>query len=203
MTPAEVDAADYDVDVFLSYSRSEAVEAWVKNHFYPQLKKWLDQSLPQEANVFVDYQMPVGGSWPEILKHKLARSKCMVAILSPPYFRSAWCLSEWRTMEERERSVGLGPGSRIGGLIYPVRFWDGQHFPPFASNRQRRDFVNFNRDTPAFTTTRDYDDFVREVQSMVSDLENMIQNAPPWNPGWPILEEPDRSSTLAVTQPRL
>jgi hypothetical protein len=195
--------SDYDVDVFISYSRSSAVEPWVRNHFYPQLKKWLDQSLPNEVDIFVDYQMPVGVPWPATLKHKLSRSRCLVAILSPPYFRSQWCLSEWRTMEERERRVGAGPGRPIEGLIYPIRFFDGQHFPPFASTRQRRDFANYNRDTPAFSSTRDYDDFVREVQVVATDLATIIANAPQWDASWPLLEEPHPVSLPTVAQPRL
>lgn len=194
--------SDYDIDVFISYSHSAAVEAWVKNHLYPQLKKWLDESLPEKSKVFVDYDMPVGVTWPAVLRHKLAHAKCLVAVLSPPYFRSNWCLSEWKTMEQREVVAGLGPGSSVGGLIYPIRFWDGDHFPEYALQRQRRDFINWNRDTPAFVMTRDYDDFVREVQAMANDLATIIANAPPWNAQWPVMEVPGRNAPTVV-QPRL
>lgn len=133
---------DYVYDVFVSYRRRQPVLDWVKNHFYPLLEQRLPDELPvdHKTRIFVDWdEIEIGSAWPAKLSQALKRSRCILPVWSPEYFRSDWCLAEWKTMMERERLLGLRTEQRPGGLIFPVIFADGEHFPQEARVVQSKD----------------------------------------------------------------
>jgi hypothetical protein len=127
----------YRYDVFLSYRRSWPGNAgrWVRNHFHRLLVDCLSDQLDWEPKVFFDLEAETGSHWPSMLEDALLHSKMLVGVWSPPYFRSAWCLAEWKTMLAREQIVAP---ARPAGLVYPVVFSDKDNFPPAAQNRQDR-----------------------------------------------------------------
>src|SRR5262249_8127901 len=98
-------ADDYLYDVFVSYRHKEPVLDWLRHHFYPKLQRWLPNVMPRDPEIFVDWQIEVGSAWPLTLREGLLRSRCMVAICTPEYFRSPWCLAEWRSFRARERAL--------------------------------------------------------------------------------------------------
>lgn len=64
-----------------------------------------------------------------MLAERLCASACLIAILTPEYANSAWCVAEWEAMERLE-------GRRLGArkeLIIPVVFrgeprqWENQY----------------------------------------------------------------------------
>ena len=115
----------YQFDVFVSYRRSGPGNAatWVRNYFHRMLEDCLADELGRTA-VFIDSEVETGAVWPPLLREALARSKILVAVWSPPYFHSPWCLAEWRTMEARERALG-----GTARLVYPVRSPTGTTSP--------------------------------------------------------------------------
>lgn len=121
----------YRFDVFLSYRRSGPgnAGAWVRDHFHEMLKDCLADELGS-SEVFLDLEAETGVRWPSLLRDVLARSKVLVAVWSPPYFQSPWCLAEWRTMEARERA--LAGRTR---LVYPLRYSGGDNFSEDARER--------------------------------------------------------------------
>lgn len=132
-------AEDYIYDVFVSYRHKPPVLDWIRNHFFPLLEQWLPNAMPveHETRIFIDWdEIEIGAAWPAKLRQALKQSRCVLAVWAPEYFRSEWCLAEWQTIRERERLLGLGTEQQPEGLIYPVVFFDGEHFPQEARNAQ-------------------------------------------------------------------
>jgi hypothetical protein len=190
----------YRYDVFLSYSRRDPVLPWVRDHFKPQLEQWLTQSMPQDPAIFRDEDsVETGSSWPLVLRQALLTSKITVAVLSPSYFRSSWCLAEWDSVSEREKILGYRTLENPRGLVYPVCFHDGEHFPEAVKKIQYRDLKRFNRATPAFAQTADYYQFVGEMQTVADEIAHLISVAPAWQPTFPVVLPP--SAELAAAAP--
>lgn len=188
----------YEYDIFMSYPRRSPVGPWVQKYFHPLIETWLGAAMPRKPSIFLDVQMEVGTHWPSNLKESLHRSRLMIAVWAPPYFGSRWCLAEWKTMLARHEYCNLGRGHKHG-LIYPIRFFDGDTFPPEAANTQDdHDFTRFNTFAPGFERTRRYQDFETKVQAMCLKLSNWIAAAPKWSNKWPVIEpEPGLGQKLS------
>lgn len=192
---------DYVYDLFLSYRRRPPVGDWVKNHFYPLLEKWLPLCMPYEPKIFIDLkQIETGDTWPVVLNSALKTSRCLLPVWSEDYFRSPWCLAEWESFTSREQT--LNPNGARPRLIYPVRFFGGDYFPTAAKDTQQRDLSRWNNSSPVFANTEGFVELETEVQSIVLDLRDMIQAAPPWQE-WPItnptgLAPPSQNVTVGL-----
>ncbi|HEV3457163.1 MAG TPA: toll/interleukin-1 receptor domain-containing protein [Thermoanaerobaculia bacterium] len=183
-------AAGYTWDAFLSYTSGPGmVLDWVDNHFLPSLTGWLEHELPHPPRIFVDRQaIKTGDYWRQVLLTELNRSKCMVAVWCLPYFRSPWCVAEWRTMMQRARSCQLR-----GELVYPVSFADGEYFPRAARGLQVAKLNEWNFPQPAFQNTPAYLKFQVEMQRIAREVAAMIARAPGWSADFPvILPRPSR-----------
>jgi hypothetical protein len=172
--------SDYEFDVFISYRRDGNPYKWVRNHFYPRLKDCLADHLPTDPTVFIDEEMEIGSVWPDRLEEALNRTRIMVTVFSPQYFRSRWCLAEWHSMEAREKLLGHS------GLIYPVLFSDSDNFPSFARSRSWRDLKKWNRPDPVYQQTTEWIGFVEEVENTAIDLAKRLAKVPEWRPNWPV-----------------
>jgi hypothetical protein len=106
-------------------------------------------------------------------------------------------------MMERERLLGLRTEERPDGLIFPVVFFDGEHFPQEALQVQYRDLSKWNTPHPVFRDTADYVEFDKQVQLLVNELAVMIRRAPEWQ-DWPVVT-PDApgADERVVKLPRL
>ncbi|MFF7447474.1 MULTISPECIES: TIR domain-containing protein [unclassified Streptomyces] len=190
---------DYEWDVFISYSHKGHVKDWVRNHFQRELTLSLEDVLPDDPRVFVDYDIPVGTPWPERLEDALLKARCLVAIWSPPYFRSEWCMAEWVSMRKRQAALAATNG-RAPTLIYPIRFADGDHFHPDAKNTQQcRDLSKYAHDREQFRDTPLYMDFQKEMRTVAEEIAAILDRAPEWQAGWPV----DRPPALERPQSRL
>lgn len=187
--------SDYRHDVFLSYSRAPASRRWVTDFFLPLLDERLHEELGGKPRIFLDQRdIPTGSKWPKELEEALHGARCLVAVLSKPYFDSAWCNTEWNTMEAREK----GATTR---LIYPLRFSDGDDFPQAVKERQTLDMRRFGVTSPAFPSTPLHVEFELQVQRIAEELAALIRQAPPWQPSW----QPVRGKAIEppFPQPRL
>ncbi|NOT62380.1 MAG: toll/interleukin-1 receptor domain-containing protein [Acidobacteria bacterium] len=197
--------SEYQYDVFISYRHRAPVLDWVKNHFHPLLTQRLPDALPvaHRAEVFIDYEeIETGSEWPAKLRSALKTSRCVVAVWSPEYFRSDWCLAEWQTMRERERLLDMRTENNPHGLIYPVRFFDGDHFPQEAKDTQQKDLSPWNIPHPVFRDTPDYIEFDRQIQVVANDVARIIQRAPDWA-DWPVITPPIPTAPVVKGLPRL
>lgn len=195
-------AEDYVYDVFVSYRHKPPVLDWVRNHFFPLLDMWLPNVMPVKPEIFIDLEeIEIGSAWPARLRQGLRQSRCVLAVWSPEYFRSEWCLAEWETIRERERLLGMRTQQQPEGLTYPVVFADGEHFPQEARDVQSQDLRDWNIPHPVFKETTAYVEFDKQVQSLVKGLAKTINRAPAWQ-DWPVVT-PAAKQQVIVKLPRL
>ncbi|HXU32279.1 MAG TPA: toll/interleukin-1 receptor domain-containing protein [Thermoanaerobaculia bacterium] len=192
----------YDYDVFISYSHRGSVVQWLRNHFHPTLMDCLADTMPRDPQVFVDFEQETGVHWPHNLTQALLRSRYLLAILSPPYFRSPWCLAEWHTMRERERLTGLRSASNPRGLIHAVSYADGEHFSDDARLTQWHEMNRWAIPVPVFRETREFVIFYQEMRKLAADLAKQIERAPDWQSEWPVIR-PEPEPALVASLPRL
>lgn len=172
----------YSYDAFISFSRSGAVRDWVANHFLPLLSIALNEQLAHEPALFADLSLETTNIWPIQLAEALRRSRCMVAIWSPSYFRSKWCASELLSVFEREQLVRV-PGS----LIVPVVFSGGGDFPDEAKKREAFDFRRWAIPFEQFRQTEAYIEFYKAVIALGEVVAARIKTAPVWSDQFPVL----------------
>ncbi|HEX3649800.1 MAG TPA: TIR domain-containing protein [Pseudonocardiaceae bacterium] len=183
--------AGYTFDVFVSYSRHGSVGKWLLNHFYPKLKDCLADQIAPAPTVFLDRTMRRGAAWPDEIRNALGRSKIMVAVLTPPYFVSPWCMAELSSMFAREEMLGLANPARPQGLIYPLLYSDSVNFPEEPRlHRSWWDFKELNTPEPVFQQSPQWPDFHRRVTAFATDLVELLQQVPEWQPDWPLVEPP-------------
>jgi len=177
----------YEWDIFISYPRDGQVGRWVTNHFAPVLRDCLDSVLPHAPRIFIDQAMPTGGNWSDDLKRALLRSRLLIAIWTPPYFRSEWCMAEWESMLAREAALAGGRPSR--GLVYPVVYSDGNHFAQRAKQTQyRRDLTAYTYPFASFRESAEYVGFHDAMMSIAAEIETHLETIPEWQADWPIVE---------------
>ena len=176
----------YVYDAFFSYKRDRESDAWHEK-VKAKLEFWLKQELQRlDVQIFFDTEeIQTGMRWRQKLASALKQSCCIVCIWSPLYFQSKWCLSEWTTFLERENLTN-------SELVMPATYFDGETFPPQATNRQFSSFNDFASTMPSFWTTALADTFEREkLKPFAHDLAAMIRNAPDYDDAFPVMEAPD------------
>jgi hypothetical protein len=186
----------YEYDVFVSYRRTGNVQKWTSNHLVPRLRDCLEGELDHDPRVFFDTEQEAGTPWPENLMRALQRSRLLLAIWSPPYFRSRWCLAEWKTITAREQVLGGGQESLA--LTYPIRYSDGKKFPDEACNvQQEMIFKDWNYPDPQFAQSELYLGFHSAVVTLAERIAERLDDVPPWDPDWPVVmpEPPEPGPT--------
>lgn len=186
MSPRPADeSGDYAYDVFFSYKRHDLTVGWTRN-VQEHLKLWLSQEIERPVNMFVDVDtVEIGDRWPDILREGLKRSRCMVSVWSPLYFQSSWCVSEWKSFLARERMMNLGSH----GLIAPVRFLDGEHFPAEAQEVECLDLRPYASALPAFWNSPRSLELEDKIKILAGSVAKMLKRVPPYQLNWPVVEE--------------
>lgn len=176
----------YLYDVFLSYPRSAPGNSsgWVRNHFYPLLLDCLTDQLSWVPTIFFDLTTETDTPWPAAQADALRRSKLLVAVWSPPYFRSAWCLAELASMMARERQFNVDSPGKSNSLIYPVVYSGDQNFPSYARERQARNLKQWSNPFPSYRDSMGYERFYEEMRDVATEIARMLVTVPPWQPGW-------------------
>ncbi|WP_250290440.1 toll/interleukin-1 receptor domain-containing protein [Frankia sp. CiP1_Cm_nod1] len=193
----------YRFDVFLSYRRAGTVLPWVHNHFHRMLVRCLTDELDRKPEIFIDVdQIHAGERWPDALAQAHSRSRLLVAVWTPSYFGSRWCVAEWRSMQRREALLGLSTAPDTHRLVYPIRLKDGDRFPHDAKRTQQRDMKDWNVSSTSFEQTPAYAGFERKVAEIAEELVARLDVVPDWRPDLPVLRpEPEPPHRAAV--PRL
>jgi hypothetical protein len=178
-------ADDYRYDVFFSYRRQELTLAWTRD-VSQRLKLWLTEELGgRQAEMFIDETcIEVGDKWPDAIKDALKHSRCMICVWSPSYFRSSWCVSEWKSFLKRERILKI----EAHGLIAPLKFHDGEHFPQKAQLAQWLDVAPYATTVPAFWNSPNAIELETKLKTFAVSVAKIIGRAPRFRPDWPIVE---------------
>ena len=183
----------YDYDIFISYTRGGHAGEWVRNHFQPQLKGWLDQTMDRHPAIFWDPDIQPGEQWPATLRHALAHSRIIVPVLNAPYFRSEWCLAELNTMIARA-AVLADADVTPRQLIQPVRF-AGEDFPEPIPSLQYKDMEEWAYPGLVFQQTVQWLAFVDAVRDFARSIKAVLATSPPWAPDWPVRTPPPPALT--------
>jgi hypothetical protein len=181
--------------VFFSYKRDPESDAW-HLRVRDKLAHWLKMDLNRaDVKIFLDTEdIRTGQRWHSKLETALRTSKCIVCIWSPLYFKSKWCVSEWTSFEQRGQALGLD-------LVVPARYYDGDHYPQLAQDRQSRDFSDFASTMPRFWDTDHAVEFeFTLLRPFARDLAASIRLAPQFDPNFPIVEADD---SLILTDTRI
>ena len=182
--PQPNEATDYAYDVFFSYKRHGQTAEWARN-VQKLLDLWLSEEMRRPVTMFVDVgSIEVGDRWPDMLKEGLVLSRCMVGVWSPMYFQSSWCVSEWKSFLEREKIMNMVPH----GLIAPVCFHDGEHFPPEAQQVQSLDLRPYASALPAFWKSPRSLELEDRIKTLAGSVAKILQRAPPFQRNWPIVD---------------
>lgn len=179
---------DYEYDLFISYRRTDAVMRWIKNHFHPLIRAWLSENLTRDPKIFIDWEQETGVDWPTNIRVALQKSRYLVAIWSPQYFTSEWCVAEWESMLQREKLLGMRSEQNTKGLVYSVVYSDGNSFPHHAKTTinvvmeptWRHPHVQFNQSLA-------YLDFDKKIQEIAEELSSWINTAPQYRDDWPVV----------------
>ena len=107
------DKMSYKYDVFLSYNADAGVKEWVKIHLYPCLELCMQKVWPHRVHIFSYTEQQPGVAWPTEVKTALQMSRFMVCVWAPPYFRSPWCMAEWKSMCARAQALNVGYNSSL------------------------------------------------------------------------------------------
>jgi len=159
----------YKYDVFISYKNQLGLTDWVADFFSPLFQKRLSLELNYEPSIFRDkVSIAAGDEWSPAIKKALATSRLVVAILTPQYFTSKWCVAEWQSMEKREKLSR----QTANKLLIPVKFTNGDNFPPIATKRQftpSTDFLDVNHTIVASKTNQEV-----ALESKVKELAELV-----------------------------
>lgn len=181
----------YEHEIFVSYRRTDTIGRWVKNHLIPRLSLRINEEAPRNVRIFCDFTMPSGTKWPDELKRKLRLSGLLLTVWSADYFRSEWCVAEWQSFRRREQQLGRFSPQNPQGLVYPVRYADGEFFDPEAKQTQwKRDFSQLNYPDESFRDSAKYMEFDDLVKAMAQELVHHLVNLPPCRDDFPIVEPP-------------
>ncbi|MFL6256557.1 MAG: TIR domain-containing protein [Pyrinomonadaceae bacterium] len=178
---------DYVHNVFISYNYTELMKKWVNGPFKELFEEYLGNALNDDARVGLFEREAIAGQhWPQRLRDMLLRSRVLLAICSPGYFRSGWCLSEWESFRLREEQL------KRDGLRIPLLHNDGKHYMTQHGVQwiQHVDFTKcafFIGDPNKHPKGPEFEQKVYELADMVAE---QVTKAPPFDPDWPLAEMP-------------
>lgn len=176
----------YQNDVFISYKRGRINEEWLNEIFLPLFEDLLNNALPYEPKVFIDRTgLTPGVDFTGELMQNLLRSKCLVSIWSPPYFRrSEWCIREFLFMKYRQESFKLDSFTKPKTLLWPVVFRKIEPLPVAVQNIHYVDYSAYNLVGDAFKKDPIYLNFQRKLITDIEAVVDIIENAPAYDESW-------------------
>ena len=148
-------------DVFISYAHidnqtiSEGQEGWI-SLLHRALEVRLAQLLGETPKIWRDRKLTGNDYFDEEIVNKLIQASVLVAVLSPRYVRSDWCLKEVREFikaAEQQGSLHVNNKSRIFKVIktpipltdHPVEIQGLLGYEFFHLDRETRRLLEFNR----------------------------------------------------------
>lgn len=174
---------EYKYHVFLSARSSPVVEQWVEDYLIKYLTEWLTQELGGETAQLYWYK-----NYPErTVIEALRGSCCLVAVWSPAYFRSDWCVAEWQSFRMRGEECHKGPNH----FVLPILWHDGEKFPPATQGVTAADFKNFTLTGAAFERSERFLYFQIAVQNLAREVALVVGQAPAFDPNRPVLSPKD------------
>jgi hypothetical protein len=179
----------YQYDVFVSVKWDETFAAWMREHFLPPFTTYLKNAVIVECGrplgeiFYYKEDIEPGDAWKKKLKKGIKESRCAVALCSPEYFFSDYCLLEWHSFAKRGEKVGTS-------LIVPAAIHDGKAFPDYAKDIQEARLQEYVIPGEGFPKTPRYVEYTDKLKKFAESVAKRIKAAPEFA-DWPIAE-PER-----------
>jgi hypothetical protein len=202
----ETAPTDYLYDVFLSYTHAPPFGPWARGGFLDLFEQYLRNALFRHPNIFYDAtDIKHGDAWPLRIKRALAASRCLVAVWSPDYFISEWCVRECCVMLTREQKLGYRTINNPSGLIVPVRVFATEHLPEairkLIDDTHYLDAQDYTSSVENYKATPEYGALEKELKKWVFKVADVINKAPAWENDW--LSPPFIDDALPPCEQRL
>lgn len=180
----------YNFCGFFSYKRGAGADDWYEETKC-QLEGYLQTALGETSiPMFFDQEsIPSGSYWRDHLRTGLDRSPFLIAFFSPAYFNSPWCMHELKTFRERERVLGLRPGT----LIHAVAVQGSALFEEDDLTIQAENFHEHYVTHPTFWETTRAAEYSAQLSQFATKVVMTYQNSslPPHTANFPKLEPPN------------
>jgi hypothetical protein len=173
----------YDFEIFFSYKRSAESNAW-HTGLKVALARWVSEEFGgEDIRIFFDLEdINVGSMWNAKIVKALCASTCLVAVWSPEYFRSKYCVAEWLTFDRRSKLTNRE-------LIAPASRQDGKFFPIDARALQIAKFNEYALIATKFWETPYAADFeVQLIKPFARDVAKLIRQAPDFVDSFPVVD---------------
>ena len=172
---------EYRYHLFVSYKYDELIMPWLEG-FINRLEFYLRQEVGDLSIFFDKEAIRTGAKWKKKLYESIRTSMCMIAFWSPEYFRSAYCVTEWKSFLEREKLENIN----LGGLIIPVTINDGDSFPSEAKDTQQLKVHEYTSLVNAFWNSQKALLLEEEIRKLALEITESIHNSPAFKAGWPV-----------------
>ena len=149
----------YQYDVFISYKRGWRTESWLIQHFLPLFSDCLHNCVYETCGrsadpIFLDISeisaevrsdkrldgyrgIEPGAQWQQALVQAIGHSRCLLALWSPSYFYSDWCMKEWESFHVRG-------ANGVGGVCTPITVCDCEDATTLPSTLGTFEHFRFN-----------------------------------------------------------
>lgn len=168
----------YKYDLFISYTwRVPRAQRWVRGVLFEPLCDFLEleAGIPKQR-VFLDEREVRPGEHVQPVVHRaLLSSKVMLAVLSPQYFQSGWCLTEFHTMRQRATATGAR-------VLHPIAVWDGDLYPHEARALGPQDFNQWGTLDRGMRRKR----WTDTTKALAIELGELVRQAPEHDAAWQI-----------------
>jgi hypothetical protein len=203
----------YKYDIFISYKRGLIGDEWLDTRFIPLFQDAVEDEIIVQCGrralgIFFDRArlardtrqldqtgIEPGQNWREALKDGLESSCCLLAVCSPKYFQSEWCMTEWDTFQQRNKAAKKD-------LIVPITLHDGEKFPGAGSALQYADFNDYYIVGDGFTKTEPYVQFQKLIKVLATRVAKVIASAP-GHGGWKVSAGGNVQSEPHIGAPKL
>jgi MinD-like ATPase involved in chromosome partitioning or flagellar assembly len=159
-------ARDYEYDLYVSYEQSSLLNDRLRP-FVARLEQYISEMQGQNIRIFLDYrEVQAGSVWQSEVANALSKSKLLLAVITPRYFRSKWAVAEWKTFEEREARMNVHP------LIFPVVFYGpGKQQPEWFRSRLYFDMQHVFDQNDSIVIDR-------AIQKLAEEISWALENSP-------------------------
>lgn len=195
---------NFEDHLFISYAHidnqplAEGLKGWVET-FHERLKIRLEQLTGEPARIWRDRKLQGNDIFADTLVARLSKVAIIVAVLSPRYVRSEWCLKELDEFCKRAAADGgltIGDKLRVFKVVklhvplqnHPTQLQSVLGYEFFEYDAERDRAREFN---PDVLPTRDMrywerlDDIAYDIKQLIEMMSNSssVQAAAPSAPG--------------------
>lgn len=163
---------------FISYcsGQEELIQTFI-DQLHKSISAEIEAHL-RDYPVFLDKnRLKTGDNFNPKIASALCYSICMVAILTPSYYRQAYCLREYSAMEclEKDRFEIMGWDVNAGaGLIFPIVFRGPDRIPEIIKGK--RQWVNFSKYTLCSPNLLEDTEFAEEIRKIAERILDFYDN---------------------------